>query len=876
MTDLIVLPLSAASASLEVVGGKGRLLASLAGAALPVPTGFLISTSAYRDFVDTNNLAGSILEIVSRVTPHEAASVELASARVHSLFEAARVPTAIASCITDAYTLLGEDEPAVAVRSSATAEDLPDLSFAGQHGTYLSIHGEAAVLDAIRGCWASLWTSRAISYRMQMAIDQRAVAMGVVVQVMVPSEVAGILFTANPATGDRSELVVNASFGLGEAVVGGHVTPDTYVLDRANLELKKTLIGAKEQMVLPTGDQGTTTQPVPETRRHDSSLAEKLLGELAALSVKVEQHFDGQPQDIEWAVADGTCWLLQSRPITNLPPPPLRDVSWVSPVEGAKWVRRQVVEHMPDPLSPLFEELYLQEGLKQAMVDMGTDLDMPFDIEALFFDHGALFATVNGYAYVLMYPNKRVLFRLWRHIPKMLYWYATVVPRFFRNVVPLWRDEHLPAYLATIEQWKVRDLASTSDEQLLSGVRALTIAEASYWFDVSMVVGFAKLTDGLLNRFLTSRAVGGHLTSGVFLRGFPSKTLQAQEDLESIATQIRDAESLRDLVLTTPAGDLLDALTRHPASHAVLEHIHSHLERYGHQIYTLDFVEPTQGEHPQAVLLSLKTLVNSTGYDTRARQLAMAAERDTRVTATLESLGPLRRRLFRMFLGWAQRYGPHREEALFYLGAAWPTLRRLAQELGERLVAVGTLVTPDDVFYLKSSELRDAFIARVEGVACPDLAQQAERRRELREARKVLHPPVTVPVESRFRIGPFDLTMWESQKRNAGDTATLNGFAVSPGQVTGPATVILSPADFVEMTPNTILVCPTTTPAWTPLFAEASGLVTDIGGILAHGSIVAREYGIPAVLGTGTGTKRIVTGQRIRVDGDTGTVTVLE
>ena len=210
------------------------------------------------------------------------------------------------------------------------------------------------------------------------------------------------------------------------------------------------------------------------------------------------------------------------------------------------------------------------------------------------------------------------------------------------------------------------------------------------------------------------------------------------------------------------------------------------------------------------------------------------------------------------------------------MGAAWPTLRRLALELGQRLVGVNTLRTPDDVFYLESRELVDASTARRKDRACPDLMKKAEQRRALRDARKKFHPPGIIPEGSRWTVGPFDFSAFETQKRNADDSAILNGFAVSPGKVTGVATVILSPADFQAMTPDTILVCPTTTPAWTPLFAQAVGLVTDIGGILAHGSIVAREYGIPAVMGTGNSTQRIVSGQRIKVDGDTGRVTILE
>jgi phosphohistidine swiveling domain-containing protein len=329
-------------------------------------------------------------------------------------------------------------------------------------------------------------------------------------------------------------------------------------------------------------------------------------------------------------------------------------------------------------------------------------------------------------------------------------------------------------------------------------------------------------------------------------------------------------------VRTTPVRELLDALRRDPRARSVLTDIHAYFESYGHQVYTLDFAEPTQGEDPLAVLLSLRTLVNSEGIDTRARQAELVHECDSLIKQTLSSLGPLRRWLYRKFLSWAQSYAPCREDALFYMGAAWLTLRRLALRLGQRLVAVGTLTRPDDVFYLESAELAEACSARSEDRPRAVLSQIAGQRRELRESRKRLHPPGIIPVGSRWKLGPFDLSAWETQRRNAGDADTLQGSAVSPGTVTGVATVVLSPADFEQMRPETILVCPTTTPAWTPLFAHALGLVTDIGGILAHGSIVAREYGIPAVCGTGNGTQRIVTGQQITVDGDSGTVTILK
>ncbi len=866
-----ILPLNSADVSLQLVGGKGRSLAKLAAVGLPVPAGFLLATSAYQDFVDFHDLREAIVEIVATVTTDDTTCLDTASARIQALFDAAELPPTIVEPIANAYAALDGDDPPVAVRSSATAEDLPELSFAGQHDTYLNVRGEAAVLDAVRRCWASLWTARAIGYRQRTGIDQDAVALAVVVQVMVDADVSGILFTANPASGERSEIVVNASYGLGEAIVGGEVTPDTFVLERDGFQTKERTIGSKHTMILPAGDQGTARQPVADGKRLESSLSDVELSELAALSMQVEEVFEDTPQDIEWAVADGVCWLLQARPITNLPPPPPPVVTWDPPYPGAKLIRRQVVENMPEPLSPLFDDLYLTIGLDQALDEFMTDMGVPFDIEA-FIDR-PMFLTVNGYAYSR--ANYKFSWRMLRLIPRIIYWYATALPRMMKNLIPVWRDEKLPAYLATIDQWKTLDPASASDKRLLTGVRELTSADAVYWFAVSIVMGVAKMTDGLLHFFLSSKAVKGDLTSGMFLRGFPSKTLEAQEDLEAIARQIQAEEVLRDAVASRPAGELLEALREQSTGPAIVRAIDAYLGKYGHQIYTLDFVQPTQAEDPLPVLMSLHTLVANADYDTPTRQAAMAQEREALVRQTAESLGPIPRRLFRKFLDWAQKYGPHREEALFYIGAAWPTLRQLALELGNRLTQAGTLNRADDIFFLQVFELEEVCNAREESRPHMDYRDTARNSRELREDRKRLHPPGMIPEKSRFKIGPLNLTIFETQKRNKADSDTLSGFAVSPGKITGTATLILSPADFPQMRPNTILVCPATTPAWTPLFAQASGLVTDIGGILAHGSIVAREYGIPAVMGTGNVTQRIVTGQRISVDGNTGTVTLL-
>jgi len=883
MTAKYILPLDTTEASLEMVGGKGRSLARMTTAGLPVPTGFYLTTSAYKRFVEENNLQATILELAKPVIRQKTVSFESASASMQALFEEAELPLDIITEIRQAYGALGGTEPAVAVRSSANAEDLPDLSFAGQQDTYLNVRGEEALLTAVRRCWASLWSARALSYRHRVGVDHGLVAMAVVVQIMVPADVSGIIFTANPTTGERSKLVINASFGLGEAVVGGQVTPDTYALDRDSLDAKETIIGAKEQMIVSSGEQGTITKAVPKSRRDESSLSAPLLSELASLAIKVEQLFDGLPQDIEWAVADGKLWLLQSRPITNLPPQPLKDVRWDPPEPGAAVGRSQLVEHIPDPVSTLFEDMYMKKYLQEMwgrnLVKAGSHRFEDTQPPSSFI----VSTTVNGFAYRHLGEPPRSYGMPQRKRRRLNFFSRRLLQlRMYFTWAPRWRYRALPAYLKVIKKWRRVDPATASVEQLWFGIRVLSQADAKYWYQGTYwPFAIVRGTEYRLINFLQTHAAG-RFTSGQFLSGLKSRAIQAQEELWSIAKLIQSKKTLYELVITTPAERLLDTLPDHADGHRVLKAIGHYLDRYGHQIYSLDFAVPTVAEDLLQIPRSLKILVQDTDYDFTAHQRELARKREA---ALKEASQFFRGKLwweFRWRLWVARYYYPNREEAMFYFGAAWSVLRPFALELGRRLVEVGTLKTPDDVFFLTSNELGKAIRALLGNrgtpvrwlwplqgnQAVPGLMQKAAERRELREARKRLTAPELIPPPPEDYSSPIT----DNFADESGDA--LKGSPVSPGQVTAEASVILSPADFEKMKPNTILVCPTTTPAWTPLFAQAKGLVTDIGGILAHGSIVAREYGIPAVLGTGNVTKRVVSGQQITVNGDTGTVTL--
>ena len=906
----MIAPIGTTNDGVETVGGKGRSLAQMTRAGFDVPEGFLLSTTAYRDFVADNELGLRILELARPEIIDGRASFESASRSIQALVTGCELSSTLTAELAAAYQTLPGDAPAVAVRSSANAEDLPGLSFAGQQDTYLNVRGVAALLESVRKCWASLWTAQAMSYRNEMDIASDAVAMGVVVQIMVPADVAGILFTANPATGERGEMIVNASYGLGEAVVGGQVTPDTFIVDRSTLKPTETVLGTKERQVVADGDQGTRLVDVDAGERDASSLPDVLLTELAGLAACVEEHFGGQPQDIEWAVADGKLWLLQSRPITNLPPQPI-EVAWEAPPGVFGLVRRQIVENIPDPTCPLFDELYIHGGLVSSRTgkSMYTTLhgfafqifgsgaektdeefranlkrrrdeearkpevkaqeahDLDLFLESLSRDERAEFNAMaaalasDNLAHAITMPES--------DNPTYIAFNKTSTND--RQHKDYW-DRALPELQGVARKWEARDLAATEDQSLLAGIAELAKAEGRYWTsNGGHTFGVAKSVDDQLQAFLREALPDHHFTSGQFLSGFKSRIMQANDDMFAVAALIKAVPALYEVVVATPARRLMAVLRQRDDTDRVLEAIETYLATYGHQGYSLDFCEPTQQEDPSAMFVTLKNMVQRIDYDPAQHELEATRKREGALAEIRGLLEPFAYWQFRYRMWFAYKYYPMREESCFVLGTAWPVLRRMAAELGQRLADVGTLSEPGDLYFLTSAEIRLALATRRSGKAMPEYLALTAERRELREARKRLHPPGTIPEEARENPG---LKFKETQFKNDDTSDTLRGIPVSPGTINAPASRIMNAQEFDRMQPGSILVCPMTSPAWTQLFAHAVGLVTDIGGILGHGSIVAREYGIPAVVGTGNVTQRVESGQTLAVDGDAGTVVI--
>ena len=861
-----ILNLDSPKATLERVGGKGASLARMMAAGLPVPPGFHITTGAYRRFVDENHLGDRILSAAAQAQVNDPVTLDRASAQIQSLFAQGAIPGDIAETIRRWYGELGADIP-VAVRSSATAEDLPGMSFAGQLDTYLNVRGGDDVLDAVRRCWASLWTGRAIGYRQRQGIRPEDVSMAVVVQQLVAAEAAGVVFTANPVTGARDELMINAAWGLGEAIVSGRVTPDMIVIDKQTGAIRSQEISSKDVMTVRL-ELGTREEPVPAGKRRRAALEPAQAAELARLGVKIEQLY-GQPMDIEWAMCDGRIFIVQARPVTALPESRAA-LEWKVPREGSRYFRTSVAELLPDPLSPLFATLALPLWNEATLKMMAEAMNLQRDSFALL--------TIHDYAYYEMALTAGQWVRL---LLTMMVRGRRMV-RMLRTARTRWANEAHPRYANVTSEWTGRDLAATPALELLAGAHQLVEAAASYYASVQLVLAVANLSEGiftsLYNRLIKQKSDPPALT---FLLGFDSTPIRAEKSLYDLAMWARSEDELAGYLARTSGKAIAGAYESQSAPIAGAEswrefagRFTEHLNRFGHAVYDLDFAKRVPAEAPAALLETLKYFVEGQGRNPYERQAAATAAREQAAERLLARLSGLRLRWFKRALRWAQSWAPLREDALADVGLGWPVLRRILREAGRRMVAAGAMAECDEVFWLKWEEVQAAARLLDAGQPAEDYRGAIAERRETWQREHGVTPPVALPVKGGARILGLDLSRWMPARNNEAASSTIRGVGASPGRVTGPACVIHGPEEFDRMKPGDILVANITTPAWTPLFAMASGIVTDVGGPLSHSSIVAREYGVPAVLGTGVATHRIRGGQHITVDGDGGVVTL--
>lgn len=892
--NTFTLPFHAIRASdLPLVGGKGANLGEMTQAGFPVPPGFCVTTDAFHRFMQASGRAEAIYASLEALAADDVEGVRRVGQEVRASLLTVPLPAEVEDAILAAWQALGTQD-SYAVRSSATAEDLPDASFAGQQDTYLNVKGQEHLLESVRACWVSLFTDRAILYRAQNGFSHRDVYLSVVVQRMIFPEVSGILFTADPISGHRQIISIDASFGLGEALVSGLVTPDLYKVDKRSHKVIEAKISDKEMAIRPKPEGGTYQEKLEGAARQARVLTDEQVLELARLGERIEAHY-GKPQDIEWCLSNGEIYIVQARPITSLfplpqPAPPANDGLHI-------YFSFSHAQVMTDPMPPMAISLW--------------NIIFPFGKGNDLWKDNPCITAAAGRVYIDMTPLLRVP-RLGPLIPNVLQVADVLSARAIRSLVerkefiegvsqgrarpttlarwlvPLWggilaRMWWLPTEGATERVTALMDAyiqqARAKIEAARPGLSRLRVAKelGITVFPKHIIAIPPYLAAGMIARMLLSR----------IMAGLPNQE-QIKADLEAIARGLSgNVTTEMDLLV----GDLADAARQSPElvqhlssddAKSVLASIHTipgseafvaaweqFMQRYGMRGPSeIDISRPSWSDEPGSLLqVVIANLQNSEPGAHRIKHAQLAAEGEAAAQRLVQAaahgpLGFIRSRIVRRLTRVARALLPVREHPKYMMIQLRGLFRQVILECAAILQQQGRLKELDEVWFLDWNEL-DAALQEPK----LDVQSRITERKQEHQRYWQLVPPRVITSDGEIPAVSFDHADVPA--------GALAGNPVSAGIVEGTAKVILDPQREL-LSPGEILIAPFTDPGWTPLFINAAGLVMETGGLMTHGSVVAREYGIPAVVSVIDATKKIRTGQRIRVNGSEGYVEILD
>ncbi|MFI0508599.1 rifamycin-inactivating phosphotransferase [Streptomyces sp. WSLK1-5] len=864
MTEQYVLDLQEVDESrLDLVGGKGAHLGSLSWIeGVKVPSGFVVTTDAYRRVVAQSPSLGARLDELSRVDADDQEAIRTLSAEIRRTVEEIAVPDDVAEAITGALARSGEQVP-YAVRSSATAEDLPTASFAGQQDTYLNVMGPAEVLRHVSRCWGSLFTERAVTYRRRGGIDDRTVRMAVVVQRMVFPQVSGILFTADPVTGNRKVASVDAGFGLGEALVSGLVNPDVFKVRHG--EVVARTISAKRCEVRALASGGTREAVVDPQRQELPALTDEQAIRLAELGRRIEAHF-GRPQDIEWCLVDDEFHIVQSRPITTLFPVPESGDR-----ENHVYVSVGHQQMMTDAMRPLGVSMWqltamarMHEAGGRLFVDVTARLASPAGRAALLDLMGrgdplvrdALETVLDRDDFVPSLPDAPAAGPRADGAPEPVATDPAVVSglieRSQASIAALRRDA------LTKSGPEVFDFLSVAFEEHkrvltdpLNFKAIMAGMEATWWLNDKLEewLGEKNAADTL------TLSAPGNVTSEMGLA------------LLDVADVIRPHREVVDFLQGVEDDGFLDELVKLPGGAEARDALDAYLDRYGMRcVGEIDITRPRWRERPSTLVPVILDNVRNFEPGAARRRFEQgrqeALEKEQEVLSRLRALpdGEQKAEETKGMIDRVRTFIGYREYPKYDIISRYFVYKQALMAEADRLVAAGVLADREDVFYLTFEEFRD--VAR-SGRVDDGLVRQ---RRDTFRSYQALTPPRVLTSDGEALFGAY--------RRDDVPAGALIGLPVSTGTVEGRARVVLDMAQ-ADLEAGDILVTTFTDPSWSPLFVGIAGLVTEVGGQMTHGAVIAREYGLPAVVGVEQATRRIRDGQRIRVHGTDGYVELL-
>ncbi|UCF57580.1 MAG: hypothetical protein JSW15_03695 [Deltaproteobacteria bacterium] len=857
----------------HLLGGKGANLGELVSAGFPVPRGFGVISTAYEDFLVDNQL-DPIREIIAKVDFRDLPQVEQVTAEIRALISNGKIPDDMISEIGDSYDKLGKDV-AVAVRSSSAVPQIGISSFPGQMDTFYNIVGLEEVLNHIKLCWASFWTARAASDRWNKGIDHFSVKVSALIQEMVLSEISGVAFTANPVTYNKEELVIEAILGLGEALVSGRVSPETFVL---------------------TGEPLTFDQK-PER----SEIPDDLILKVAEMARRVETHY-GQPQDIEWAYAEEELHVLQSRDIVVKSEDKI-DYSglerWNKKPEPDEheiiWTRAWSDEVLTRAITPLFYSV--QADLITATYDFiykcyGLKELLPLKLMRFHKNRG-YFSTrylmeclryapksFRGEDALKFFTSdqkeeaKSLPFlawkKLWSEIRLLIFHRKYSFTRCHKTYYEDW----LPELLSRVEGLDSLDLDSASLEEIENYFWGMDRLIKEHCEPIGVGVMVHTVAAVTFLGVALEKWIGDNRTMGNLLSGIPeNRTFEASLETWHLSRKVKESAILKDIFTHHPDQKVIPKLKAIKEGQAFLKEMEQFLEKYafkGAEDREISF--PRWGDDPTLLIGMLKILVQA--GDEAAPEIIEQRNISKREEATQEIMealarqrwGILKKWIFKFLLKYAQIYSLFRENQRYEIDRVFYGERKAFLAVGKRLVKMGIFTELDDIWFLSKEEAFDALWGKMTGdeITRIIVPRKAEYRRYM------YTPP------SMFLQGDREFELAAEEEVEPTETKApevLTGVAASPGKVTGVARIVHNIRELTRLNPGDILVTNSTDPAWTPAFLLIRGLVLETGGILAHGTVLSREYGLPAVASVKKATELIKDGETITIDGALGTIT---
>jgi pyruvate,water dikinase len=859
-------------AQIATVGGKGAHLGELSRIeGVHVPAGFCVTTDAFQRIIAEAPWINDQLDHLSRLKPDDREAIHTLSAEIRSVIEVIAIPDDLATAITRSLAELGE-QAAYAVRSSATAEDLPTSSFAGQQDTYLNVVGPMAILQHVSQCWASLFTERAVTYRLRNGVDQRKVYMAVVVQRMVFPQAAGILFTADPISGNRKVATVEASFGLGEALVSGLVNADVYKV-REGQVIAKT-IATKKLALLAAPAGGTQEQAIEPERQEQPTLTDAQVVRLAQVGRRIEARF-GRPQDIEWCLDEDDFQIVQSRPITTLFPIPA-----AGDQENHVYVSVGHGQMMTDAMKPLGISLWqltagrpMYEAGGRLFVDVTQGLASPASRAGLL--------EVMGRGDPLIGDALRTILDRGDFIRSLSDAGPGARPGTAPAGGPLAPIETDPAIVtALIGRSQASIAALTRDIQTKSGSALLDFIladipemkrilsdpqsyqvimagmEATWWLNDTLQawLGEKNAADTL------TQSVPNNVTSEMGLALLDvADVIRPHPDVAAFLQRVEDDGLLDE--------DFLDELPRLAGGQEARDAIQAWLDKYGMRcVGEIDITRPRWSERPATLVPMI--LSNIKNFEPGAakrrfeqgRQEALQKEQELLERLRVLPDGEQKAEEVKRMINRVRTFIGYREYPKYGMISRYFIYKQALLEEAERLALAHVLREKEDIFFLALQEFHD--VVRTHQVD----DQRIDQRKDAFRSYQALTPPRVLTSDGEAVAGSY--------RREDIPAGALVGLPVSAGTVEGRARVILEMAE-ADLEPGDILVTASTDPSWTPLFVTIRGLVTEVGGLMTHGAVIAREYGVAAVVGVEHATRLIQDGQRIRVHGTDGYVEIL-